>query len=135
MRLSGMLGGCCLQTSRLGNWKTPETGGFAACDCPSPRRIVLSGIGDRTGETLTNRRVIRIVRQMQGRMIHLGKQFLSGKAGRVELVVSDRSPRRSDHESSAKFLRIRRPSAWLFSGWNWVAKRFSRQIIEQNGSW
>ena len=35
--------------------------------------------------------------------------------------------------NSAKFLRIRSPSDWLFSGWNWVAKMLSRQIIEQNG--
>src|SRR3972149_6135844 len=35
--------------------------------------------------------------------------------------------------NSAKFFRIRRPSAWLFSGWNWVAKMFLCQIIEQNG--
>ena len=34
---------------------------------------------------------------------------------------------------SAKFLSIRRPSDWLFSGWNCVAKTLSRQIIEQNG--
>ena len=32
------------------------------------------------------------------------------------------------------FKQIRSPSDWLFSGWNWVAKRLSRQIIEQKGA-
>ncbi len=36
--------------------------------------------------------------------------------------------------SSAKFLSIASPRDWLFSGWNWVANRLSRQIIEQKGS-
>jgi hypothetical protein len=34
--------------------------------------------------------------------------------------------------NSAKFLRIRRPSDWLFSGWNCVAKTLPIAIIEQN---
>lgn len=88
MRLSGVLDGFCSQAGRLGshrlgNWPTLEAGGFVGRDGPSPKRIVLSGIGLPTGRTLTNRPVIRIVRQMQGRMIHLGKEFLSGEAGRV----------------------------------------------------
>ncbi len=32
--------------------------------------------------------------------------------------------------SAAKFARSVRPLDWLFSGWNWVAKRLSRQITE-----
>ena len=35
--------------------------------------------------------------------------------------------------SSAKFLSTRSPAAWLFSGWNCVANRLSRQMLEQNG--
>ncbi len=37
------------------------------------------------------------------------------------------------NQISAKFFSSRSPSAWLFSGWNWVAKRLSRQTIEQKG--
>ena len=39
------------------------------------------------------------------------------------------------YASVAKFFSICRPTAWLFSGWNCVAKRLSRQIIAVNGSW
>jgi hypothetical protein len=35
--------------------------------------------------------------------------------------------------SSAKLRRIRKPLAWLFSGWNCVANKLPRQIIEQKG--
>jgi hypothetical protein len=35
----------------------------------------------------------------------------------------------------AKFFSSFSPSAWLFSGWNWVATRLSRQTIEQKGRW
>ena len=37
------------------------------------------------------------------------------------------------YPNSAKFFRIRSPSDWLFSGWNCVAYKLSRQTIEQNG--
>jgi hypothetical protein len=40
----------------------------------------------------------------------------------------------ASYESSAKFFSTRRPAAWLFSGWNWVANRLSRQIAAQKGS-
>jgi hypothetical protein len=33
-----------------------------------------------------------------------------------------------DH-MAAKFARIWRPTFWLFSGWNWVARRLSRQML------
>lgn len=33
--------------------------------------------------------------------------------------------------SSPKFLNILNPTAWLFSGWNWVAMMLSRQIEAQ----
>ena len=35
---------------------------------------------------------------------------------------------------STKFLSSWRPTFWLFSGWNWVAKTFSLQIAEANVS-
>ena len=34
---------------------------------------------------------------------------------------------------SAKFFKSASPAAWLFSGWNWVAKMLSRQMAAQNG--
>jgi hypothetical protein len=56
------------------------------------------------------------------------------QCGIVERASKDHRKHNAGYAfSSAKFLRMCRPSVWLFSGWNWVANTLSNAIIEQNG--
>ena len=38
------------------------------------------------------------------------------------------------HDALTKLAKSRKPAAWLFSGWNWHAKRLSRRTAAVNGA-
>ena len=97
--------------------------GFRVANVPEPRTGVLQswpvGSCDGGGRGASSHRSRALARRVSIRTL--------------PAVPCPLFPIRYPH-SSAKFLSIRSPSRWLFSGWNCVALRLSRQIMAQKGA-